>query len=237
MSGSAATAKRAALYARVSTGDQAPETQLGELRRYVERRGWVVAAEHVDRAVSGSKDRRPALDRLMTAVRRREVDAVVVWKFDRFARSVRHLVSALEEFRAVGVDFVSTTEVVDTSTPMGAMIFTVVAAMAEFERELIRERVRAGLRRARREGRRIGRPPVPVNVAAARRRLADGASVTGVARELRVSRRTLRRALARAAAGEAAGSGVDAEGGEAGPEAGEDDGDVGLGETPPGSAA
>jgi len=209
MSAAAAGAKRVALYARVSTADQEPETQLGELRRYVERRGWIVAAEHVDRAASGAKDRRPALDRLMKAVRRREVDAIVVWRFDRFARSVRHLVTALEEFRAVEVDFVSVTEAVDTSTPVGAMVFVVVAAMAEFERELIRERVRAGLRRARRQGKRIGRPRVGVNVEAARQRLAGGASVAAVARELRVSRRTLRRALARTADGGDAGGGAD----------------------------
>jgi DNA invertase Pin-like site-specific DNA recombinase len=177
---------------------QDPEVQLRELREYVQRRGWILdpAYVFVDHGVSGSKDKRPALNRLMDAARKRKIEVVVVWKFDRFARSVRHLVTALEEFRGLGVSFVSLTESIDTSTPLGAMVFHVIAAMAEFERELTRERIHAGLRKARAAGKRLGRPPTDVNVEAAQQRLDSGRSLRSVAKELRVSRRTLGRALA-----------------------------------------
>src|SRR2546427_2532387 len=150
---------RVALYARVSTinGQQDPEMQLRELRAYCTRRGWEVAGEYVDR-ISGAKDKRPALDRLMADAHRREFDAVVVWRFDRFARSVSHLLRALETFRALGVEFVSLSEQVDTSTPMGKMVFTVLGAVSELERSIIVERVKAGLRNARAKGKRLGRP-------------------------------------------------------------------------------
>jgi DNA invertase Pin-like site-specific DNA recombinase len=153
------TIVRAALYARVSTsnGQQNPEMQLIELREYCLRRGWQVAGEYVDLA-SGSKQRRPELDRLLSAGRKRQVDAVVVYRYDRFARSLRQLVNALEEFRALGVDFVSLHEGVDTSTPNGRLVFGIFATIAEFERELIRDRVRSGLAAAKRQGRRLGRP-------------------------------------------------------------------------------
>jgi DNA invertase Pin-like site-specific DNA recombinase len=152
------------LYARVSTnnGQQDPELQLRELREYCTRRGWEVSGEYGDH-ISGSKDRRPALDRLMADAHRRRFDAVVVWKFDRFARSTSHLLKALETFRALGVEFVSLSEQVDTSTPMGKMMFTVLAAVAGLERSLIVERVKAGLRNARAKGRRLGRPRVSVS--------------------------------------------------------------------------
>ena len=115
---------KAALYARVSTGDQDPEMQLRELREYAERRGWE-AEEYVDQAVSGAKKSRPALDELMAAARRRKLDAVAVWRFDRFARSTVQLILALDEFRALGVDFVSLRESIDTSTPIGRAVFSV----------------------------------------------------------------------------------------------------------------
>lgn len=152
---------KAAIYARVSTtGGQSPEMQLRELRQYAKRRGWKVAGEYVDQGVSGAKDSRPELNRLVADAHRRRFDAVVVWKFDRFARSVSHLLRALENFQALGIEFVSLTEGIDTSTPTGKMVFTVLGAVAELERSLIGERVRAGLRNAKANGKRLGRPPL-----------------------------------------------------------------------------
>jgi DNA invertase Pin-like site-specific DNA recombinase len=148
-----------AMYARVSTiNGQDPEMQLRELREYAEKRKWTVFREYVDVGVSGAKERRLELDKLLADAHRRKFDAVIVWKFDRFARSVSHLLRALETFRAQGIEFVSLSEQVDTSTPTGKMIFTVLGAVAELERSLIVERVRAGLRNARSKGKRLGRP-------------------------------------------------------------------------------
>lgn len=149
---------RVAIYARVSTRDQQPETQLMALREYVQSRGWRVVEEFVDVGISGAKEQRPALSRMMEAARRRRCDAVLVWKFDRLARSSRHLLNTLEELRVLGVDFVSLTEAIDTGTPAGKMVFSMIGAIAEFERSLIRERVMAGLHRARAKGTRLGRP-------------------------------------------------------------------------------
>jgi DNA invertase Pin-like site-specific DNA recombinase len=186
---------RTALYARVSTTNgQSPEMQLRELREYVARRGWEAAAEYVDAGYCGARERRPALDRLLAAARRRRFDVVVVWRYDRFARSLRQLVNALEEFRALGIDFVSLREGVDTSTPNGRLVFGIFASIAEFERELIRDRVRAGLRNARAKGKRLGRPRVLVDgakVAALRR---GGASWRAIGARLGVARGTVRRA-------------------------------------------
>jgi DNA invertase Pin-like site-specific DNA recombinase len=151
---------RVAIYARVSTANnsQDPAMQTRELREYAERRGWKVAGEYVDIGVSDTKEKRPDLDRLMADAHHRRFDAVLVWKFDRFARSVSHLLRALETFRAQGIEFVSFSEQLDTSTPAGKMVFTVLGAVAELERGLIVERVKAGLRNARAKGKRLGRP-------------------------------------------------------------------------------
>jgi DNA invertase Pin-like site-specific DNA recombinase len=151
---------KVAIYARVSTANngQDPSMQTRELREYAERRGWIVAGEYVDIGISGTKETRPELDRLMADAHRRRFDAVVVWKFDRFARSVSHLLRALETFRAQGIEFVSFSEQLDTSTPAGKMVFTVLGAVAELERGLIVERVKAGLRNARAKGKQLGRP-------------------------------------------------------------------------------
>jgi len=151
--------KEVVIYARVSTKGQTPKTQLKELYSYAKRRRFNVAHELVE-VESGAKSERPKLDQLMDLARKRKIDVVLVWKFDRFARSTKNLISALEEFRELGVDFISYTENIDTSTPTGKVLFTVISAFAEFERDLIRERVRAGLDRARAEGVRLGRPPV-----------------------------------------------------------------------------
>jgi len=154
---------RAALYARVSTNaGQNPETQLAELREYCKRRGWEICGEFVDTGISGTRERRPELDRMIAACRRRQLDAVVVYHYDRFARSLRQLVNALCEFDALGIQFISLHEGVDTSTPNGRLVFSIFASIAEFERELIRERVRSGIALARAQGKRIGRPRWPV---------------------------------------------------------------------------
>src|SRR5450755_4819469 len=154
-----------ALYARVSTlnGHQDPEMQLRELREYARLRGWKIFGEYVDNGVSGSKESRPALNRLMADAHSRRFDAVLVWKIDRFGRSLKHLVNALADLAALGVAFVSLRDNLDLSTPSGRLMFQIIGAMAEFERALIQERVRAGLRNARAKGRRLGRPRVIVD--------------------------------------------------------------------------
>lgn len=147
---------RVALYARVSTQDQTCENQLLELRRYAEARGWT-AVEYVDHAVSGAKDRRPALDQLTADVRRHKVSAVVCWRLDRLGRNLRHLVLLLDEWQSRGVAFVTLGEGIDTSTPAGRLVAGVLGSIAEFERARIQERIRAGLTRARAQGKRLGR--------------------------------------------------------------------------------
>jgi DNA invertase Pin-like site-specific DNA recombinase len=156
---------RVAIYARVSTNNgQDPAMQTRELRDYIERRGWQLAGEYVDVGISGTKETRPELDRLMSAAHRRHFDAVIVWKFDRFARSVSHLLRALEAFQALGIHFVSLSESLDTSTPAGKMVFTVLGAVAELELSLIVERVKAGLRNAKAKGKRLGRPKAVLDI-------------------------------------------------------------------------
>jgi DNA invertase Pin-like site-specific DNA recombinase len=184
-----------ALYARVSTADkgQDPQMQLRELREYCDRRGWTVTGEYVDVGVSGAKDSRPELNRLMADANRRKFDAVVVWRFDRFARSVSHLLRALETFRSLGIEFVSYSEAIDTSTPVGKMTFTVLGAVAELERSLIVERVRAGVRNARAKGKKLGRPKVAVDQAKIASLRSTGASWRAISTELGVSLGTLHR--------------------------------------------
>jgi DNA invertase Pin-like site-specific DNA recombinase len=186
---------RAAIYARVSTNDQSTAMQLSALREYIERRGWKLAEEYIDEGVSGSRERRPALDRLMVGAKRRAFDAVVVFRFDRFARSVSHLARALDEFRALGIEFVSLHESIDTSTPMGRAMFHIAGAFAELEREIIRERVKAGLANAKRHGRKVGRPRVLVNVQEVLERASHGLSGREIAKRAGVSEATVRRIL------------------------------------------
>lgn len=194
MSASTST-KHVAIYARVSTIDQRPEMQMDELRRVCSQRGWQIMGEYVDAGYSGSRDRRPELDRLVQDVHRGKVGVVLVWRFDRFARSVRHLVSALEDFRARSVDFISIMDGIDTCTPAGRFTFHVVAAVAELERELIRERTRAGIAAARRRGAQIGRRRVPVDIPRARSLMASGKSFRQAARAMGIGTATLFRAL------------------------------------------
>jgi DNA invertase Pin-like site-specific DNA recombinase len=194
------TAKmQTAIYARVSTNNgQDPEMQLRELREYCQRRGWAVAAEYVDTGISGTKEKRPELDRLLADAHKRLFDAVVVWRFDRFARSVSHLLRALETFSSLGIDFVSLSEQVDTSTPAGKLVFTVLGAVAELERSLIVERVRAGLRNARAKGKRLGRPRSGVDPAAIKRLRAQGATWRAVGAALGVAPATALHAAGKA---------------------------------------
>jgi DNA invertase Pin-like site-specific DNA recombinase len=186
--------KRTAVYVRISTADQNSDLQKQELPEYCERRGWQ-GADVYEGHMSGGKDRRPCLDRLMADARRRKFDVVVVWRFDRFARSNSHLLRALEEFSALGFDFVSVTEAIDTSTPAGKMVFTVLGAVAELERSIIRERVIAGQRAAKRRGVKFGRPIVSVDTAAIQTLREQGLSWRAVASQVGLSKDTLRRSV------------------------------------------
>jgi DNA invertase Pin-like site-specific DNA recombinase len=188
---------RTAIYARVSTSNNGQDTsmQTRELREYCKLRGWKFAGQYVDEGISGTKDSRPELNKLMADAHRRRFDAVVVWRFDRFARSVSHLLRALETFKALGIEFVSLSEQVDTSTPTGKMVFTVLGAVAELERSLIAERVKAGLRNARAKGKRLGRPRVIVDAARIANLRAHGRSWREITPEMAVSKGSAQRAF------------------------------------------
>ena len=181
---------RVAIYARISTknGNQNPQLQLTELRDYARARGWQVIGKFVDIGVSGAKDSRPQLDALMKQAKARKIDALIVWKLDRFGRSLKHLVTALDELEALGVAFISLRDSIDLSTPQGKLMFAVIGAMAEFERGLIRERVMAGLAVARSKGRIGGRPRKNYNHDADAKRIRqlreDGQSYQEIADEL-----------------------------------------------------
>lgn len=182
---------RCAIYARVSTADQEPENQLQELRRYANARGWT-SVEYIDRGVSGAKDRRPSLDRLVVDARRRRFAVLVVWRLDRLGRNLKHLVTLLEDLQTLGVAFVSLGEGIDCTTAAGRLQLHVLAALAEFERARIAERVRAGLARVRASGKRLGRPMVSLDAADVLR--TDHLSVRQAAASLGVSRSVLHRA-------------------------------------------
>jgi DNA invertase Pin-like site-specific DNA recombinase len=186
---------RTAVYSRVSTLVQHPEMQLAELREYASRRGWEIVSEYLDEGVSGSRERRPQLDRLMADAHRRKFDAVLVWKIDRFGRSLRHLVNALADLDAYGVAFVSLRDNLDLSTPSGMLMFQVIGAMSEFEKSLIIERVRAGLRNAVARGVRLGRPKRAVDAAEIARLRASGASWREVSERMGIGVGTAVRAV------------------------------------------
>ena len=189
---------KAALYARVSTTNhgQDPQLQTREMREYCERRGWEIAGEYTDVGISGSKDSRPELNRLMADAKQRRFDAVCVWKLDRFGRSLRHLVNALADLESLGLSFISIKDNLDLSTPSGRLMFQIIGAMAEFERSLIQERVKAGLRNARAKGKTLGRPRKVVDAARIARLRAQGRSIREIAQELRCSRSLVHKTLA-----------------------------------------
>ena len=183
--------RRIAIYARVSTQDQDPQMQLRELRAYAKSRAFTVAHEFIDH-LSGTMSVRPELSKLWQTARARKIDTVLVWKCDRFARSTKQLIDALEEFRHLGVDFISITEQIDTGSPMGKAMFTVISAIAEFERSLISERVRSGLAKARAHGKILGRPKVSAETIKEIKRLRkQGKSLTQTAKQLGVSYQTV----------------------------------------------
>ena len=188
---------RVAIYARVSTTTHGQDVsmQTRELEQFAQARGWTVASEYIDAGVSGAKDSRPELNRLMADAHKRRFDVVCVWRFDRFARSVSHLLRALETFKALGIDFVSFSEQMDTSTPAGKMVFTVLGAVAELERSLIAERIRAGLRNARAKGRNLGRPKVVVDSRQIATLRDQGRSWREIVQETGVSKGTAQRAV------------------------------------------
>ena len=193
--GKAGVLVNVALYARVSTDGQDPELQLSALRSHAQNRGWAIVEEFVDRGFSGGKEKRPSLDRLMKEAWSGKFRTVLVWRFDRFARSVEHLIKALEKFRSLKIDFISLQEQFDTSTPIGQAMFIIIGAMAQLERDIIRERVKAGLDRARARGVRLGRP-----MAEARSDLVgvlrkQGLSLGEIADRLKCSRSTVRRRI------------------------------------------
>ena len=192
--------KRAAIYARVSTlAGQSPAMQLDVLREFAGRCDFEVVGEFVDHGASGARERRPALDQLMDAARKRTCDVVLVYRFDRFARSVRHLVAALDEFDASGVDFVSYSESLDTSTPMGRAMFSIIGALAELERRIVVERSVEGQRRARARGIHVGRPRRQVDARRILRLRDEGQSLRAIARETGVSRTVVTRVVREAA--------------------------------------
>jgi DNA invertase Pin-like site-specific DNA recombinase len=193
MSGQPVKSRRVALYARVSTQDQTTENQLPQLRAFAEARGWAIT-EFADNRVSGAKEQRPALDAMLKAVTARKVDVVACVKLDRLARSVRHLVTMAHEFEALGVDLVVLDQAIDTTMPAGRLLFHVLAAISEFERDLIRDRVVAGMARARAQGKPIGRQRIPAKKARRIQALLDeGYGKLRVAKMVKVGTGTVQR--------------------------------------------
>lgn len=192
--------KRAALYARVSTVDQHPETQLSELRQFAANKGFTIVAEYTDHGYSGARARRPELDRMMDDARRHRFDVLLVWSCDRLARSTKHLLQTIDELNGFGIQFLSQREAIDTEGPLGRAILVIVSAMAELERCIIIERVRAGMRRARLEGRQIGRARLDVDRQQVIQDRRSGMSLTQVAKKHGISRATVCRLMKEASA-------------------------------------
>jgi DNA invertase Pin-like site-specific DNA recombinase len=187
---------RVGLYARVSTlRGQHPEMQLAELREYAARRGWKIAGEYSDEGVSGSKESRPQLNRLMADAHRRTFEVVLCWKIDRFGRSLKHLVNALADLDSLGVAFVSLRDNLDLTTPSGRLMFQVIGAMAQFELALTQERVRSGLAAARARGIKLGRPRTKVDASQIARLRASGASWRQISEQLGIGVGTAVRAF------------------------------------------
>ncbi len=187
--------KKVAIYVRVSTKDQSVEMQLNDLDSYSKERSLNVYKVYKDNGVSGTKETRPALNDLMNDTRKRKFDIVLVWRFDRFARSTKHLVNALYEFRNLGIDFISYQENIDTSSPLGEAIFTIISAMSKLERDIIAERVKGGLRKARANGKRLGRPESEVDTDKIVEYKEQGKSIREIAKEMGLSRGKVERTL------------------------------------------
>jgi DNA invertase Pin-like site-specific DNA recombinase len=187
--------KRAALYCRVSTVDQHPETQLNELRQFAANRGFKVVGEYTDHGYSGARARRPELDRMMDDAQRHRFDVLLVWACDRLARSTKHLLQTIDELNGMGIQFLSQREAIDTEGPLGRAIIVIVSAMAELERCIIIERVKAGMRRARLEGRQIGRSRLDVNRQQVIQDRLSGLSLTQVAKKHGISRASVCRLM------------------------------------------
>ena len=187
--------KKVAIYVRVSTKDQSVGMQLNDLERYSKERGLNIFKVYEDNGVSGTKETRPALGQLMDDARKRKFNVVLVWRFDRFARSTKHLVNALYEFRNLGIDFISYQENIDTSSPLGEAIFTIISAMSKLERDIIAERVKGGLRKARANGKRLGRPKNEVDTDKVIECRKQNKSIRQIAAELNLSKGAVQRAL------------------------------------------
>jgi DNA invertase Pin-like site-specific DNA recombinase len=187
--------KRVAVYVRVSTKDQSVDMQLNDLDRYSKERGFKIFKTYKDNGFSGSQESRPALSELMNDAKKRKFDIVLVWRFDRFARSTKHLVNALYEFRNLGIDFISYQENIDTSSPLGEAIFTIISAMAKLERDIIAERVRGGLRKAKANGKRLGRPKSDVDTDKILEYRRQNKSIRQIARELNLTNNLVYRTL------------------------------------------
>ena len=188
---------KAAIYGRVSTigKGQDVDLQLRDLRNYAQARGWKIFREYIDNGVSGRKDKRPALDQLMNDAHKKRFDAVLVWRFDRFARSTRHLVTSLEEFNHLGIDFISFMENIDTSSPMGKAMFTITSAIAELEADLIRERVIAGLANAKAKGAKLGRPSPEFDEDELIRLRKSGVTIRGIAERMNLKKSFVHKTL------------------------------------------
>jgi len=187
--------KKVAVYVRVSTKDQSVDMQLNDLERYSRERGLDVFKVYEDNGVSGTKETRPALNELMDHAKKKRFDMVLVWRFDRFARSTKHLVTALHEFRHLGIDFISFQENIDTSSPLGEAIFTIISAMSTLERDIIAERVKGGLRKAKAKGKRLGRPNDEIDVDKVIKFKEQGKSIREIAKHLNLSRGKVERTL------------------------------------------
>ena len=191
------SANRVGIYCRVSTDGQSVDLQVNELREYAARREWIVIDEYLDVGVSGAKESRPALNRMMLDARQRKFDILLVWKIDRFGRSLKHLVNSLAELENLGVAFVSLRDSLDLSSSAGRLMAQLLGAISEFERSLITERVRAGIRNARNKGGRLGRPPLEVDGGRIARLRASGASLRAISEQLGMSLGSVHRALGR----------------------------------------
>ena len=187
--------KKVAVYVRVSTKDQSVDMQVSDLERYSRERGFNVFGIYKDNGISGTKDNRPGLNQLMDDARKRKFDMVLVWRFDRWARSSKHLVNSLHEFRNLGIDFISYQENIDTSSPLGEAIFTIISAMSTLERDIIAERVKGGLRKARANGKRLGRPRSAVDTDKVVEYRKQNKSIRQIASEMNLSKGAVQRTL------------------------------------------